>query len=281
MDRRAPSAGLVFDEIGYWSEVKLDIVREYAQSYSKILARQPQLTHVYIDGFSGSGVHRAKSSDRFVAGSPLNALKIVPPFHDYFLVDLDGDKVHQLAKLIGKRADVHLIEGDCNRLLLHEVFPNVRYDQFRRGLCLLDPYGLQLNWEVIEVAGRLKTIDMFLNFPIMDMNRNALWRRPEKVSVAGQARMTAFWGDDSWRQIAYHSEPTLFGTEEVKGDNETIVTAFSQRLKTVAGFEHVAQPLAMRNKIGAVVYYLFFASQKPVAATIVKHIFRKYRDRRG
>ncbi len=29
-----------FDEIGYWSELKLDIVREYAAAYSNILPIQ-------------------------------------------------------------------------------------------------------------------------------------------------------------------------------------------------------------------------------------------------
>ena len=29
-----------FDEIGYWSEIKLDIVREYAVAYSTILSAQ-------------------------------------------------------------------------------------------------------------------------------------------------------------------------------------------------------------------------------------------------
>lgn len=29
-----------FDEIGYWSEIKLDIVRDYAQAYSTIMAKQ-------------------------------------------------------------------------------------------------------------------------------------------------------------------------------------------------------------------------------------------------
>lgn len=28
----------LFDEIGYWSEIKLDIIREYAQAYSTILS---------------------------------------------------------------------------------------------------------------------------------------------------------------------------------------------------------------------------------------------------
>ena len=33
----------------------------------------------------------------------------------------------------------------------------------------------------------------------------------------------------------------------------------------------------MRNSTNAVVYYLFFASQKPVAEKIIGDIFRKYR----
>jgi len=35
----------------------------------------------------------------------------------------------------------------------------------------------------------------------------------------------------------------------------------------------------MRNSTGAVVYYLFFASPKPVAERIVTSIFDKYRNR--
>jgi len=51
-----------FDEIGYWSEVKLEILREYAAAYSRILAAQcqPKLHHVYIDAFAGAGVHVSK-----------------------------------------------------------------------------------------------------------------------------------------------------------------------------------------------------------------------------
>jgi len=35
-------------------------------------------------------------------------------------------------------------------------------------------------------------------------------------------------------------------------------------------------PLAFKNSRDAIVYYLFFASQKPVAEDIVQHIFNKY-----
>ncbi len=69
------SQDLEFDEIGYWSELKLDIIRKYATAYATILARQPGLSFSYIDGFAGTGVHVTKESGDYVAGSPLNALR--------------------------------------------------------------------------------------------------------------------------------------------------------------------------------------------------------------
>lgn len=270
--------GVQFDEIGYWSEVKLDIVRKYAHAYSNILAKT-ELSHVYIDGFAGSGVHIARSSGEFIPGSPPNALGITPEFDDYYLVDLDGDKTEHLQRLVGERSNVHIFQGDCNEVLLNEIFPCVLYKDFRRGLCLLDPYGLHLNWEVIETAGKLATIDLFLNFPIMDMNRNALWSNPEKVPASGIARLTAFWGDESWREVAYGKEMTLFGDQDVKLSNEAVTEAFRARLREKAGFEHVPSPMPMRNSVGAVVYYLYFASHKPGAEKIIRDIFSKYEKR--
>ena len=279
--QRMVNEGLQFDEIGYWSEVKLDIVKEYAQAYSTILTKK-KLSHVYIDGFAGPGVHIAKSTGEFIPGSPLNALGIKPEFDDYYLVDLDGDKTDHLRKLVGDRSNVHIFQGDCNEILLNEIFPRVRYEDFRRGLCLLDPYGLHLNWQVIETAGKMGTIDLFLNFPIMDMNRNALWRYPDRVPASGIERMTAFWGDESWRDVAYKKNPqqTLFGEPDpLKASNDEVVVAFRRRLKNVAEFQWVPEPMPMRNSTNSIVYYLFFASQQPVASKIVKDIFSKYEKR--
>lgn len=273
-------SGRPYDEIGYWSEIKLDIVREYASAYSRIMAaqRHPRLTHVYIDAFAGAGMHISRTSGEYVPGSPLNALLVDPPFAEYHLIDLDSRKVQSLRSLVQNHPEVRIYEGDCNDILLNKVFPRVAFGDYRRALCLLDPYGLQLDWSVLQVAGQMKSIEVFLNFPVMDMNRNVLWRIPENVDPKQAARMTGFWGDESWRQAAYDTKRNLFGWEE-KTDNQTIVDAFRSRLRTVAGFKNVPQPIPMRNLHGAVVYYLFFASQKPVAAGIVQEIFRKYSDR--
>lgn len=269
-----------YDEIDYWSEVKLDIVREYAVAYSKILSAQEVIRrHVYIDACAGPGKHISKRTGEFVAGSPLNALLVKPPFREFHLVDLDGGKADELRKLVEDRRDVKVYEGDGNKVLLEKAFPRCRYEDFSRALCLIDPYSLNINWSVLETAGRMKTIEVFYNFMIMDANMNVLWKNPEKVDERQMARMDAAWGDRSWRDAAYRKQPTLFGDIEEKTDNEAIAEAFRQRLRQVAGFEFVPKPIPMRNKKGAVIYYLFFASPNKTGADIVEDIFEKYRNR--
>ena len=93
--------------------------------------------------------------------------------------------------------------------------------------------------------------------------------------------MNAFWGDESWRDIVY-SEPqqtNLFDDKAVEkvADNDIVARAFQDRLKNKAGFQHVPSPLPLKNSTGATLYYLFFASQQPVAEDIVEYIFSQYR----
>ncbi len=245
---------LQFDVIGKWSEVKLAILREYATAYSTILSaqRDPRLHHVYIDGFAGAGIHISKTTEQPVLGSPLIALEVRPQFEEFFLIDLDRARIQNLRGMIGSRSDVHLYEGDCNEILLNEVFPRVQWRDYRRGLCILDPYGLHLNWTVIKTAGEMGTLDIFLNFPVMDINMNVIWHDPKKVDATDIARMNAFWGDESWRSVAYSTNRNLFGYPE-RESNETIAEAFRERLRRVAGFRRVPEPMPMRNSIGAIV----------------------------
>jgi three-Cys-motif partner protein len=273
-------AELRFDQVGYWSEIKLEILKEYASAYSRILSAQkaPMLFHVYIDAFAGAGVHVAKQSGAFVQGSPLNALLVRPPFREYHLIDIVPEKIENLRALVGNRNDVFVHQGDCNKILMEKVFPRVQYEAYRRGLCILDPYGLDLDWNVISTAGKMKTLDVFLNFPVADMNRNILWHDPEAVDDIQKDRLNKYWGDESWRTIAYRTDTTLFGTPE-KQTNEVVAEAFRTRLRKVAGFARVPEPMPMRNTRGAIVYYLYFASQKDTAEGIALDIFKKYAQR--
>ena len=270
---------LQFDEIGVWSEIKLEILKKYAAAYSTILASQTKATlfNVYIDAFAGAGKHLSRASQELVPGSPLNALAVRPQFREFHLIDIAPEKVETLQNLVGPRKNVFIYQGDCNQILLRDVFPRVRYDQYRRGLCVLDPYGLHLDWKVMAAAGEMKSLEVFLNFPVQDMNRNAIWRDPGRVRPEQIKRMTEFWGDESWMQVAYGTTPGLFGPMVEKEPNKVIAEAFRQRLKEVAGFKYVPDPLPMQNSKGAIVYYLFFASQNSTAEKIAREIFSKYR----
>jgi three-Cys-motif partner protein len=268
-----------FDQIGYWSEIKLEIIKRYGTEYSKILASKG-FYHAYIDAFAGGGHHVARSKNELVFGSPLNALAVDPPFSEIFLIDLEPTKTARLREVIGDDARVQVFQGDCNKILLERILPTIDYKQYRRALCVLDPYGLHLDWDVIRAAGKSEAIEIFLNFPVADMNRNVLWKNPELVSETQVARLAAFWGDDSWRDVAYSSEGELFGDVH-KQPNEVIADAFRSRLLKKAGFKFVPPPLPMRNSSRAIVYYLFFASPNKTGDKILRHIFNKFRNRLG
>lgn len=274
-----------YDEIGIWSEVKLAIVKEYAAAYAKILDKKRResvysLKWIYIDAFAGPGIHLSKTTGEIVDGSPLIALRTTPPFSEYHFIDSDPHRAERLRLMAGDREDVKIYSEDCNDILLKKVFPRAKYDDYRRALCLLDPYNINLRWEVIETAGRMGSIDLFLNFMMMDINRNALRKNPDKAIQSKVDQLTRLWGDETWFEAAYDSSGHLWGEPE-KVSNDQFEATWRERLKKKAAFKYVSPPMPMKTKTNSVIYYLYFASQQPVAADIVDAIFNKYRKRQG
>lgn len=214
------------DEIGVWSEIKLDIIKDYANAYTRIMkAQQWCKGYVYIDAFAGAGKHISKTTGELIEGSPLNALNITPQFTEYHFIDLNEERADNFSEIAKDYENVYPYHGDCNKIHAKDIFPALNFNSFKRALCLLDPYGLHLNWDIIYTAGQMKSIEIFLNFPIMDMNMNVLKSDPGKVDPLQAARMTAFWGDESWHDIAYDTTGNLFGIEEKTG-NEAVTEAF-------------------------------------------------------
>jgi three-Cys-motif partner protein len=269
-----------YDEIGEWSEIKLEIIKKYAGAYTTILSKKPWCKgYAYIDAFAGAGQHIRKTTGEFVMGSPLNALLVRPPFTEYHYIDLDGEKVEELKRLTDNEPQVRVYHGDCNEKLIKEVLPGLAYDTFKRAICFLDPYGLHLDWHTVELTGKLGTIDVFINFPVMDINRNVLFQDLSKADEEDLKRMTAFWGDDSWMQVLYARQDDLFGATHLirVEDFRRLALAYGKRLQKVAGFNFVPEPILMCNRNNGPLYYLFFASPQKVADTIIKAIFDKYR----
>lgn len=267
------------DQIGIWSEIKLEIIKDYASAYTKIMDKQDWCKgYVYIDAFAGAGKHVSKKTGELVLGSPLNALEVTPPFTEYYFIDLDEDRADIFINLAREHQNIHPYHGDCNEVLVKEIFPKIGWSTFKRALCILDPYGLHLKWQTIKIAAELKTVDIFINFPIMDINRNVLFEDLSKAKADDIERMNTFWGDESWKQLLYKEQENLFGgTQHIKFENyHVLAKELSKRLKEV-GFNNVPEPILMRNTKNGPLYYLYFASQKDVANNIISDIFNKYK----
>ena len=137
-----------FDQIGRWSEIKLEIVENYGRAYTGAFRNQPRLKKYYIDGFSGAGVHLSKTTGEPVDGSPTRALRISPPFDGFYFVDMDADKTAYLEKLCEGRSDVYCHTGDTSEYLTKVLLPEIQYKNYNRALCLLDRHGLHLRHDV-------------------------------------------------------------------------------------------------------------------------------------
>jgi three-Cys-motif partner protein len=256
---------LELERIGNWSKIKIEIIKKYAKAYTTILKNQ-EFKFKYIDAFSGAGEHISKETGEITHGSPLVALDVTYPFREYYFIDLNYSKLKHLEIIIKERYPkleerVKLFNRDCNEVIPKIVEEHVSYNKFERALCIFDPYGLQLNWDVVEKAGKNKAVEIFLNFSIMDMNRNYLRKYIEKKESGEKNRMTKFWGNNSWEKIGWEDKQSLFGIEKIRQQKvwEKIVKEYKQKLIKVAQFDYVLEPLLMKNKNNAPLYYLFFS----------------------
>ena len=272
------------EAIGLWTEIKLQIIREYAAAHTKILKEREWCRgYGYIDAFAGPGEFVAKEDrDRIISGSPINALNIEHKFGEYHFIDINQLKIDHLENLIAGRPEAKMVYfhlGDANEILRRVILPNYQYESFKRALCILDPYGLDIEWATIESIGKARTMDVFLNFPLMDINRNAALKTLEASNPEEGVRLTKIWGDDSWKHLAYVEQADLFSSSVLikKGEgNEILKRGFRKRLRQVAGFSFVPEPLLMKNRKSGRFYFLFFASHQPVAQNIAEAILRKW-----
>lgn len=275
------------DEIGEWSEIKLEIIKKYASAFTNIMKDQAWCQgYVYIDAFAGAGVHIRRKTGEFVQGSPLNALEIENPFTEYHYIDIDKQKADTLKLLTRDKHNIHIYPKDCNETLVKKIFPLLTWGSKKRALCILDPYGLHLHWETILAAANLKTTEIFLNFPLMDMNRNVLHKDLTTASPDQMERMNRFCGTEEWQEILYEENRQMglfrdFGESyriKVVNGNIKLGKWFKEeRLEEAAGFKYVPDPILMRNSKGGPLFFLFFATYNETGNKIVSDIFSKYR----
>ena len=175
--------------------------------------------------------------------------------------------------------DVTFHNADSNQAMLESVLPRFSYAKRTRALCVFDPYRLTLDWKVVCAAGSSQAVEVFINFPVMHMNRNCKHENISSILPGELASNGSFLGRSLLARgnVSSQRSKNLFGDKDMdKTGNRDLVNAYCQRLKQFAGFGFVADPLAMRNSRNAIVYYLIFAGPNKTGWEIVQDIYHKY-----
>lgn len=286
---------------GQWTDTKLELVRKYLQAYTIIFDRNPRarkLYTIYVDAFAGTGYRmpRAQSSDNplfdlgedenqaFLKGSARIALEVEPPFKEYIFIERDPLYVRELENLrsefLSRRPCINIENSEANSFL-HTWIQSVDW-RTTRAVVFLDPYGMQVDWQVIQALGKTKAIDLWLLLPVgIAINRLLTKAGPPPPKWADA--LNRIFGTDQWQSAFYSCEKrtTLFGEEEVHSKNtnfDAIGKFFLSRLQTV--FTAVApRPFVLMNSRNIPLYWLCFASGNPkgapTAVKIAKDILEK------
>jgi three-Cys-motif partner protein len=286
---------------GSWTHKKLERVRKYLAAYTTIFAKNPRaqkLIPIYVDPFAGTGYRtkpqqldsqttlfeelNEREAEEFLRGSAQIALETHPPFSRYIFIEKDPDRVKELEKLRIKypRREIQIVQGDANNWLVRWCATTDWHKC--RAVVFLDPYGMQVDWELIKALAKTQAIDTWILFPLGVAVNRLLTRSSEPPSAWANA-LTRILGTDDWREAFYShtTEHTLFGTAEItikEADFEKIGQFFIGRLKTV--FAAVAEnQLVLRNSRNTPLYLLYFAAGNPkgakTAVKIAQDILRK------
>jgi len=285
---------------GSWTEQKLQAFEKYVNAYLTIMLNQrrkfngwPQ-TIIYIDGFAGCGdrfftkdqdtlsfseLNIDESEIKVYKGSAERVVKLDKKFDEYYFIDTDENALNKLKTKIEPHFDEKskyvFWQKDINAALIE--FSNY-LDNSKVALILLDPFGMQLNWESIEKL-KNKRVDVWILLPSGVIINRLLDRQGNLKNIN---KLESFFGitRDEIQKEFYESkkENTLFGEIEInhKVHNaiEKIAELYIKRLKTI--WDYVTEkPLVLYNNRNVPIYHFVFASNNKTAKNIASQIIIK------
>lgn len=240
--------GLAIPDIGVWAEEKYQLVRYYADIFSRAMGKKWQL--VYADIFAGAGHAMLRDSRRIVPASPILVLDLPVPFTKYVYCEIDAANAAALEERAKKHApdrDVVVIHGDTNANVA-EIVPHIPAQSLT--FCFADPFNLEnLRFATIrELAAQRRVDYLVLLASGMDANRNE-----QQYMKRSDQTVELFTGRSDWRERWPH--PSLnFG--------DFVADEFGQAMKDLGyRYEGLAKTKVITNTKNAPLYRLAFFSR--------------------
>lgn len=288
---------------GSWTEQKLNAFVKYVNAYLKILNVYKDKYNwetIYFDGFAGSGEQGQKDDklrsemfftpsddeEHLYQGAAERVLTQEDLFDWYYFVDKNEKAIKQLESKLLKISNIdssrlQFRPGDCNKILSEFAVAMGKSDGKKEyaALVLLDPFGMQIDWESIVKLKDTRT-DLWILVPTGVIINRLLDRKGELTHLE---KLISFFGlsetdiRDEFYKTTQHS--TLFDsnveiTSKVERPIEKIINLYIRRLKGI--FKYVTEsPLVLRNSKNVSLFHFAFASKNQTALKIAKDIIGK------
>jgi three-Cys-motif partner protein len=276
---------------GSWSELKLDCVERYARSYLQVMQNQHWCTLYYVDAFAGRGKQALKSgagiqefdsifgdeseradTEEFLIGSAIRAFRAstaeARSFDQFVLIDVDQASCHELESEIRSEfpemlEKVKVICSDAN-IAIGDFINRVDWSH-TRALVFLDPYGLEVDWDLITRLAGTGVCDVWYLFPLGGVLR--MMTKDGQIPDSWQTRLDRVFGTKEWYEEFYKpsNQLLLFPDENERfskdASTEHVVNFIRNRLKAI--FPAVSNAGILRNGKGAPLFALVLGVSNP------------------
>jgi three-Cys-motif partner protein len=283
---------------GEWTEAKLQIVAGYAKAFQTAL-KNKQFETWYIDPFAGSG-ERAETrlaggllegralQEEIVtfAGSARRALEIEPQFDHYRFADIKPAHVTALRELkaeyLGRDIQIFLGDGnECLKKIVGNKFWTGGDSAWKqRGILFLDPYGMNVTWETLDLAAKTRRLDVWFLFAAKAV-RQQLGPSLDRVDEGKAAALDRFFGEPDWRQEFFRpvaGQVGLFGEEPEKAEAAVNLKSIGdyarRRFGDIFCWVSHPEPLTVRNVPDYFHLYCMTNNNSEKALGLIKKLHR-------
>jgi three-Cys-motif partner protein len=285
---------------GIWTKKKLDAFINYVKAYTTILNKvkgRYGWKTIYFDGFAGCGeidTENEKCGSRpkgffydneytLYQGSVSRILELPAEnqFDFYYFIDKNKDYISELNKIkdalppdLSKRVNIRL--DDCNNQLTLLSKAIKRGKNFA-SLVLLDPFGMQINWESISQLKDTRS-DIWILVPSGVAINRLLDKKMELKQID---KLEKFFGlpQTEIEEIFYKTgkRSSLFGevdfVNKISDPIPKIIEIYTKQLKTV--WKYVTdKPLVLTNSKNCPIFHFIFASNYDIARKIASDIIK-------
>lgn len=281
---------------GSWTEKKLDAFSKYVSAYLTIMAKRPYWKTIYFDGFAGCGNRKehcnspiyqqlflTPEEEKVYKGAAERVLTLPNKlsFDYHYFVDLKIEHLEKLKEKLSalqrtKKTPFQYRDGDANKWIC-ELSKALKAKKTLAALVLLDPFGMQIEWESIASLKDTRS-DVWILIPTGVIVNRLL---DKECKLKNLKKLQSFFGlnEEEIKSYFYRvkTHQTLFGETEIvrKISNpiENIAVLYAERLKTVWSYV-TEKPLRLENSRGVPIFHFVFASNNQNAVKIAKQIIK-------